>query len=238
MRHVVVAENLLLAVRLTHAFDHRVVVQGIRQNQAVRHQPGQRGNAGLVGDVAGGKDQRRFLAVQIGEFALELDQRVIGAGDVAGAAGAGAHPRRGLDHGANHFRVLTHAEVIVRAPDHHIARALRRMPDRMREAAGNALEIGKHPIAPLAPQPGESVGKIIIIVHGPRLPAIVAAFEQSPRCGCFSICALTRRIHLDLHLILPLRREIPAPRAFATRRRCDRLKCPSRRRGHNCLQDP
>ena len=37
MRHVVVAEDLPLAMRLTHAFDHRIVVQGIRQNQAVRH---------------------------------------------------------------------------------------------------------------------------------------------------------------------------------------------------------
>ena len=141
----------------------------IRQDEAVRHQLGERGNSGLVGDVAGGENQRRFLAVQIGELALKLDQRVIVAGDVAGAAGAGAHPRRGLDHGADHLRMLAHAEIVVRAPDHDILRPLRRMPDRMRKTAGDPLEIGKHPVAPLVMQPGERVGKIGTVIH--KFPA-------------------------------------------------------------------
>ncbi len=177
MRHVVVAENLPLGMRLTHAFDHRIVVQGIRQDQAVRHQPGDRGNTGLVGDIAGGEDQRRFLAVQVGKLALELDQRVIIAGDVAGAAGAGAHPRRGLDHGADHLGVLAHAEVVVRAPDHDVLRTLRRMPHRIGKPAGDPLEIGKHPVTPLAPQLRQSVRKICTVIHeltgplGQRYPA-------------------------------------------------------------------
>ena len=75
MRHVVMAENLLLAMRLPHALDHRIVVERVRQDQAIRHQLGERGNAGLVGHIAGGEDQRRFLAVQVGKLALELDQR-------------------------------------------------------------------------------------------------------------------------------------------------------------------
>ncbi len=60
--------------------------------------------------------------MEIGEFRLELHQRMIGAGDVAGAAGAGADAGRGLDHGADHFRMLAHAEIVVGAPDHDIAR--------------------------------------------------------------------------------------------------------------------
>ena len=112
------------AWRLAHALDHRIVVPGVRQDEAIRHQLARGGNAGLVGDVARGKDQRRFLAVQIGEFALELDQRMIVAGDVAGAAGAGAHPGRGLHHGADDLGMLAHAEIVVRAPDHDVLAAL------------------------------------------------------------------------------------------------------------------
>ena len=74
---------------LAHAFDHRIVVQRIGQDQAVRNQFCDRRDAGLV-DVARGEQQRGFLAVQIGEFLLELDQWMMGAGNIAGAAGAGA----------------------------------------------------------------------------------------------------------------------------------------------------
>ena len=57
-------------------------------------QPGsrapERAEGGPVGDVAGGEEQRRRLAVQVGELALQQHVVVGGAGDVAGAAGAGA----------------------------------------------------------------------------------------------------------------------------------------------------
>ena len=136
MRDVVVAEDLLLALRLAHALDHGIVVRGVRQDQAVRHQLGNGRNAGLVRDIARGEDQRRLLAVQVGEFALEVDQRVIGAGDIAGAARAGAHAGRRFDHRADHFGVLAHAEIVVRTPHDDVARSCRGMPDRPREAAG------------------------------------------------------------------------------------------------------
>ena len=34
------------------------------------------------------EDEHGFLAVQVGEFGLEFDQRIVGAGNVARAAGA------------------------------------------------------------------------------------------------------------------------------------------------------
>jgi ubiquinone biosynthesis O-methyltransferase len=53
-------------------------------------------------------------------------------------------------HGADHLRVLAHAEIVVGAPDDDFARAFRRQaPDGVREAAGDPLEIGEHPVAPL-----------------------------------------------------------------------------------------
>ena len=53
----------------------------------------------VVGNVGGGEEKRGFLAVQVGELALELDVIVGGAGDVARAAGAGAHGVDRLVHG-------------------------------------------------------------------------------------------------------------------------------------------
>ncbi len=157
MRHVVVAEDLFFGVRLTDTLDHRIVVPGVRQDQAIRHQLRERRNASLVGDIAGGKDQRRFFAVQVGKLPLKLHHRMIIAGDVTGAAGAGAHSRCGFDHGANHLGVLAHAEVVVGAPDHDVLRPLRRMPDGVREPARDPLQIGKNAIAALRMQPAQRI---------------------------------------------------------------------------------
>ena len=70
MRHVVVAEDLALAAGLADAFDHRIVVERVRQDQAVRNQLGDGRDAGLVRDIARGEQQRGLLAVQVGQFLL------------------------------------------------------------------------------------------------------------------------------------------------------------------------
>ena len=103
--------------------------------------------------------------MQVGELALKLDQRVIVAGDVAGAAGAGAHFGRGFDHGADDLGVLAHAEIVVRAPDHDVTRPLRRVPERMREAPGDTLEVGKDAVATLGVQPSQGIGEKRVIIH-------------------------------------------------------------------------
>jgi hypothetical protein len=90
MTDVVVAPDLLFHAGTPNALDHRIVIPGIRQDHAVRQQPGNTRDAGLVRYIARGEDQRRFFAVQVGEFALQFDQRMVGAGNVAGAAGASA----------------------------------------------------------------------------------------------------------------------------------------------------
>jgi len=59
---------------------------------------GNRRNAGLVRYIAGCEDERRFLAVQIGKLMLQLNQRVAGSSDIAGAAGTGTEGRRRRHH--------------------------------------------------------------------------------------------------------------------------------------------
>ena len=44
-------------------------------------------------------------------------------------------------------------------------RPLRRMPDGVRKTAGDPLEIGKHPIAPLVAQTVERIGEKRIVIH-------------------------------------------------------------------------
>ena len=127
------------------------MVERVGQDQAARHQLADGRNSGLVRHVAGGEQERRVLAVEVGQLALKLDQRMIGAGDVTGAACPGTHAGCSFDHGADHLRVLSHAEVVVGTPDHDAARAGRRVPDGMGIASGDALKVGKDAVTPFVP---------------------------------------------------------------------------------------
>ena len=104
--------------------------------------------------------------MQVGELTLQLDQRMVSAGDVAGAAGAGAHAGGDIDHGADHLRVLGHAEIIVGTPDHDLAGAFRRMPQRVRESAGDAFKIGEYSIAALVVQLAQRAIEKSVVIHG------------------------------------------------------------------------
>src|SRR5207248_4060823 len=90
---------------------------------------------------------------------------MMGARDITGAAGAGADAGRGLDHGADHFRMLAHAEIVVGAPDHDITATLRRVPDRMREAARDPFEVGENAVAPLVMRAVEGVAEKFAVIH-------------------------------------------------------------------------
>src|SRR5262249_20104807 len=122
-------------------------------------------DAGLVRHVARGEHQGGLLAMQISKLHLELDQGMIGAGDIARAAGTGTETGRGRHHRPDHLRVLTHAEVIVRAPDHDLAGARRRVPDGIWKPAGDPLEINEHAVALFVPQSIYSGCKIRLIIH-------------------------------------------------------------------------
>jgi hypothetical protein len=77
---------------------------------------------------------------------------MVGAENVAGTARTSTHARGDFEHGSDHFRMLAHAKVIVRAPDHDRARAIRGMPYCMPETPGDAPEIGKNAVAPFIVQ--------------------------------------------------------------------------------------
>ena len=86
MLDVVVAPDLTLRLAAAHAFDHRGVVELVGEDDAAGQDVAQRRERRVVGDVARREEERRFLAVQVGEFAFELDVEVRRARDVARAA--------------------------------------------------------------------------------------------------------------------------------------------------------
>ena len=162
---VVVAENRLVAARLAHALDHRIVVQRIGEDQAVGDQLGDGRDAGLVRNVARGEDEGRLLAVEIGEFRFEVHDGVAVAGDVAGAAGAGAEAPGGFHHGAGHVPVLAHAEIVVGAPDRDGPGPRGAVPDRIGKPAGQSLDIGEDAVAPLGLKTIEGRREKVLIIH-------------------------------------------------------------------------
>src|ERR1700730_2881562 len=89
----------------------------------------------------------------------------MGAGDVTGAAGAGANPGGGLDHGADHLRMLPHAEIVVGAPDHDVAGPVRGMPGGVGKSAGDPLEVRENPVAPLVVQAAEGGAEEFAVIH-------------------------------------------------------------------------
>ena len=107
---------------MADAFDHAGVVAGIGQDHHIRDPAAQRRQRRPVRHIAAGEQQRRLLAVQIGQFGLQQQVVVIGAGNVARAARPGAAGLHAIDHRLHHGGVLAHAEIIVRAPDGDVAK--------------------------------------------------------------------------------------------------------------------
>ena len=96
---------------------------------------------------------------------LELDQRVVGAGNVTGAAGACPHPGGRVGQRRDHLGVLAHAEIVVGAPHCHFALAGVAAPDGPRETAGDPLEIGEHPVTFLGVKRFDRFEEDRLVIH-------------------------------------------------------------------------
>ena len=133
--------------------------------EAVRQEIGDGRDRREIGNPARGEDQRAFLAVQVGELGLEFNNGVVGAGNVAGAAGADADFCRGVAHRRDHVRMAAHAEIIVRAPDGDVAGGGAPAPFGLGEGIGVAREIGEDAVAALGLQRADRGLEIAPVVH-------------------------------------------------------------------------
>ena len=162
---VVVPEDFLFGLRVDDPFDHRIVVLGVGDHQAVRQHPAKGAERGHVRGPAGTEKQRRLGAVKIGQFAFEQHVIVVGAGNVAGSAGAGAATVECLVHGVEHAGMLSHAQIIVGAPDGDLLLLTVHMADRPGEVADLPLEVDEDAVTAFAPQRGDTIGEKLLVVH-------------------------------------------------------------------------
>ena len=165
MLDVVMAEDVLLAAAPPDALDHRGMVRLVGEHHQPRHQPLERRQRRIVGDIGGCEQQRRLLAVQLGEFGLELDVIMGGAGNVAGAARARADLLDRLMHGGAHGRVLAHAEIVVGAPHRHVADAFVREMIGRGIGPAAALEVGENPVAAFGVQRLKMLAEAELVIH-------------------------------------------------------------------------
>src|SRR2546423_12166441 len=119
----------------------------------------------MVGNVAGCENERRLLAMEIRKLSLQLHQSPVRTRNVARPAGAGAHPARGGTHCIDYLRVLAHAEIVVRAPDHDVPGAARAVPERVGELPYLALQISEDTIATLPLESSNGRLKTPVIVE-------------------------------------------------------------------------
>src|SRR5205823_2973272 len=99
------------------------------------------------GHIAGREGEGGLLAMQVRELRFERDDGMAVARDVAGTASPGAHPPCGLGHGINDSGMASHPEIVVRAPDDHLASIIATAPGGKGWAVGMPLKIDESAIA-------------------------------------------------------------------------------------------
>jgi hypothetical protein len=118
--HIVVLEDHLLRARVSNALDHRGVVHAVTQDHAVREFAAQSCQSGIVGDVARREDQSTLLRVQLCDRLLKTNSMLVVTRNVPSATSASTVHVQSLVHLVQDFRVLSHSEVIVRAPHRNL----------------------------------------------------------------------------------------------------------------------
>ncbi len=170
---VVMLEDPLLRPRMANPFDHRVVVEFVRIEDAAGQLFAEGRQGGHVGHIARGEKQRPALPVQAGQFLFQHHMVMIRTRYVSCAAGTGAAFVDRLDHGVAHQIVLAHAEIIVRAPDRHILQRIAFVMHCVGKGPGLALQIGENPVAALILQAAQALAEITVIVDHLKFPRSV-----------------------------------------------------------------
>src|SRR5260221_11773970 len=116
----------------------------------------------------------------IGQSAFQEDMLLSGPGDIARPTGAGTIAHQGRLHGTEHGRMLSHAEIVVRAPNGDFMRRCIRpfAPESAREPAGLSFKIGEDAIATFRPQLAQPILKKLLKIHHSRPDSGRAAWRS------------------------------------------------------------
>ena len=166
MADIIVAEDAPVAAGTADTLDHRGMVERIGIDDQARQDLAERGKRGVIGDIAGGEQQRAGLAVKRRQLGLEVDVKPCRAGNVARAAGTGTEAVDRLVHGIDDIVVLAHAEIVVRAPDGDLAFAVGKARRGPGKASAMAVQVDKDPVTPLAMDSLQRVFKSFQVFHG------------------------------------------------------------------------
>ena len=179
---IIVLELEALGAAVANAFDHRGMVERVRQHDAIRQFRCQRAKRRPVRDIARGEQQRVFLAVQIRKLEFKLAMGVHGTRNVAGAAGAGARAIKLLVHRFDDVGMLAHAEIIVGAPDGDFLQiTIFEVAGGARVFALAALQFGKNAVIAALLQAVKRCLEMGFIIHRQSPGELIAAHFPAPQ---------------------------------------------------------
>ena len=103
--------------------------------------------------------------MQIRQFLLELDMIMRGPGNVACSTRSRTRNVDRFVHGLQDGRVLTHAEIVIRAPDGDRARSTVGELRGLGKVATGPDDVGEDAIAPLAAKLRKRLIELAFVVH-------------------------------------------------------------------------
>ena len=171
MLDIIVTEDALFAARIADARDHAGMVEFIGKDDAAGQQSRQRRQRRFVRDIARREQQGGFLAMQVGQFAFQIDMIMGVATDIARAAGTRADIVQRLFHRGDHLGMLTHGEIVVRAPDGDRLGAVMAV-ETARIGVGTAVaeDVDEHPIPAFFMKTVDRLRKDMLVVHARPIP--------------------------------------------------------------------
>ena len=117
INQVIVLENHLLRARVSNTLNHGGVVHAVTQNHTVREFAAQSCQSSIVGNVARREDEGTLLRVQLRNGLFQTNGMLVVARNVPSTTRTSSVHVQGFVHFVQNLRVLSHSEVIVRAPD-------------------------------------------------------------------------------------------------------------------------
>ena len=118
---IVVPKDTFIRTTIADTFDHRIMVVRIRINDALGNFSAKCGQCRHVSDITRGEQKSPFGFMQVRELLLKQDVIVVCPSYISCAAGTGAALAKRRSHSLQHCRMLSHPEIVVGAPNSHLA---------------------------------------------------------------------------------------------------------------------
>ena len=109
-------EDHFLCAGMANTLDHGGVIRAIGKNNTARKFAAKSSKGGIVGNITGGENQRRFLCVKLRNGRLEVDGMLVMSRYIPCASSAGSVLIESFVHSLQDFWVSSHPEIIIRAP--------------------------------------------------------------------------------------------------------------------------